>query len=177
MRSQALALLLLVSIGSLSCASGESVAPTAHAIPTPMPTMLPSPSTDKPFTQKAEITTRVGHLREDKNSKSRILKSLPEYTWVEVIGRESEWLNVMTLRGETGWLHRSSARLLAPLPPATTYGTVDRYSSGSSTFDERSNRLKRDRELYEEIERRKREHGLTTRQAVRELLQDMGEIR
>ncbi len=132
---------------------------------------------DKAVIQKAEVISKTSDLRDGKGSNARILRVLPQYTWVEVVRTEKKWLYVKTLRGELGWLNVNSVRLLGPLGRASSYVSSNRYDSQINYPTSYPDDIPGGKDLYEEVQRLKRRDGMTDREAVRKILREMGEIK
>lgn len=173
-------LCLVSAFAIASCTTKESSVPPVTSAPAPEITstvVINEPAKEEPHViQKAEVVSEVGNLREDKSLKARILKVMPQYTWVEVIKTDEKWLYVKTLRGELGWLNRDSTRMLAPISKDSYYEPSGSNSSQTGYSIPSPNDVPNGRELYDEVQKLKRRDGLTDREAVRKILREMGEI-
>ena len=174
-KQRLLSILCLISaLAILGCVAKESSVPqsTSASAPNPSSTMAPTETAGETpqIIQKAAVISEFGNLREDKSLKARILKIMPQDTWVEVIQAEKQWLYVKTTKGELGWLNRDSTRMLEP------YVEGGRNSSQTVYPTPPSEDIPNGRELYDEVQRLKSRDGLTDREAVRKILREMGEI-
>ncbi|MBX7172773.1 MAG: SH3 domain-containing protein [Pyrinomonadaceae bacterium] len=137
----------------------------------PIPSNTPIPSSPpKSSVRQAVIISQNANLRKSNSANGEIIQTIAEGTNVEVVKQQGAWFLVKNI-DKSGWLHGNTIRLIDSTPS---------YSDAKSNYPNLPSSPKNDdidiAPLYNEVQRRKAEQGITDEEAVRQILQEKGEI-